>query len=233
MGNYMIKKTILIAFILTMSIGLHTFSQNESDQLVFEQVCSRCHSLDRIRNHKKTTTGWKKTVDWMRRKPDSTISRKEAAAAKRYIVTINPGYAKELFTQKCFRCHQLDNLGESQRTPEQWRRLVQWEAKRASVFIALDEAKDIGDYLAATYGAQTHPLEPEKEALQRLTEDKCLRCHVPETVFKTNNFFAQWLIINKRMQQKSPAWIDDAQVETISQYLSAPQLFEMSRQRSP
>ena len=85
--------------------------------------------------------------------------------------------------------------------------------------IALDEAHEIGEYLAATYARESTET-PKQQALRALTKIKCLRCHVPETVFRSPpRTPKEWTQLNKRMWEKSPSWMSDREVKNITRYL--------------
>ena len=90
---------------------------------------------------------------------------------------------------------------------------------KAINWIRLDQANDIAMYLATTYPAATK-MPAEQKRLEQLTEEKCMRCHIKPTIFKTPLPLQAWIKINRRMQEKSPSFINDQQVQDISQYLT-------------
>ena len=65
------KLIIVICFLLGLSEFV--FAAEEPSAGHFEKLCSQCHSLNRVLSKTKTKQGWKKTIDVMMRKMDSTL----------------------------------------------------------------------------------------------------------------------------------------------------------------
>ncbi len=214
----MAKKFILLFFSASAILFLLGSSRQDSDKKIFEYTCSKCHSLDRALEIEKTTIGWEKTVDWMRHKAKNAFSDKDALAIKIYLRKINNVYPEKLFKWKCSGCHALGKVEELKLSPSQWKRLVLRERSRAIAWIALDEAEDIVGYLSKNNVLIPDQTNPESKR-EELTEKKCLRCHVYETVFKAKRPKDEWQVINKRMQEKSPQWLTDEEVNLIAEFL--------------
>ncbi len=60
----MVIGVILCAFVLSES----AFAAQESSTVLFEQVCGKCHSLERASSRARTKTGWNRTVTRMTEK---------------------------------------------------------------------------------------------------------------------------------------------------------------------
>ncbi len=209
------RKQIVYILLGVLAVTALGSDNTAAEDQTFQRACNQCHSVNRILYTKKTTTGWKKTVDWMQRK--GNFSDKEAKEIKQHLKALFSSYAEELYKTKCSKCHALNVIAARSRTKEQWAALVNQERSRAVSWIALDEARDIANYLTENYAQKNKA--PGFE-IRALTEQKCLRCHLPKTVFKTDLSAREWKSVNNRMQQKSPQWITEQQLQKITQHLS-------------
>ncbi len=200
----------------------NTCAVSESDSLVFKRNCGKCHSLERLSGVEKTSIGWEKTVDWMRKK-QNTFSVSEGEAIKRYLKKTHDYYPKIVFETKCVKCHPLNVILQQKRTPQEWDNLVKRERLKAITWISLDEAHDIAMYLGA-YHSDTETgnngLNKTMAEKKELTEKKCLLCHLYSTAFGVKRTQQEWRLINQRMRYKCPQWISEKQAEEITQYLT-------------
>ncbi|MBI4845054.1 MAG: hypothetical protein HY810_01030 [Candidatus Omnitrophica bacterium] len=142
---------LLIISILCFSVLLTGAKNADKNFPLFENTCGKCHKLERIFVIKKTTTGWNKTVDWMRRKNKNGFSQKDADKIKIHINNTHAYYTEQLFKQKCAECHPLDKITSLRLPAAQWHNLVLREQAKAITWIALDEAQDIADFLAKKF----------------------------------------------------------------------------------
>ncbi len=206
-----ILKTILLLLIIT------PFNGYAKEAPLIEQNCTSCHDASRIYDIEKSSTGWKKTVNWMRKYSKNAFSEKSAEQISQTIIDLHPNFAKKLFHIRCSKCHKLDNTMSLSLSPKQWHNLVLRERSKAITWISLDEAHDIAEHLAKTYPAKTTQKQPT--AMRNMVEKKCIQCHIHKTVFKPIKTLKQWIKVNKRMQQKIPSLISDKNVLEISEYL--------------
>ena len=136
-----------------------------------EKRCSKCHSLDRIVGARKDARGWVATVNRMRALPDSGISETESRNIVAYLASqVTPRVparlevARALVDQRCGRCHSLDRVYQTSKTPDQWRatvtRMVSYAAGSAGA-LQPGEDKQIIDYLSA---AQTPDAVSQRKA---------------------------------------------------------------------
>src|SRR3984885_377963 len=99
-----------------------------------EKRCSKCHTLDRIAGARKDARGWLATVNRMRALPDSGISETDSRMIVLYLAsrTAPRGtlssegleVARALVDQRCGRCHSLDRVYKTAKTPDEWRATV-------------------------------------------------------------------------------------------------------------
>ena len=139
-----------------------TIDVKEAGDLM-QKRCSKCHTLDRVVGAQKDARGWLKTVTRMRRMLDAGISESDAQTIAAYLAFQNQpqGSADEsklqvgraLVDQRCGRCHTLDRVYKTVRTPEQWRetvtRMVGYSAGRTGGFQQGEDSQII-DFLSAT-----------------------------------------------------------------------------------
>ena len=215
-----IKSFVFIITILALISLLpkHVLSDQKQAARMLNQHCASCHSAERMCNIEKTSTGWEKTVNWMRKNASNAFSKNQALAITKNIIYLHPHYAKQLFQIRCAQCHDQQAVENLKLSPRQWDRLVWRQRAKAITWISLDEAKDISAYLAKTYPAKN----PKKktESIRAMVEKKCMQCHIHSTVFKPVKTVEQWVLVNKRMRGKSPALINDKDVLKISEYLT-------------
>ncbi|MBU1044485.1 MAG: hypothetical protein KJ915_08845 [Candidatus Omnitrophica bacterium] len=193
-------------------------ADSNKDMIILKKHCSSCHASERVFNIEKTSTGWTKTVNWMRKHSKNAFSQKKAKQITKAIIALHPNYSRKIFEIRCAQCHDLKSTKKLNLDPQQWNRLVYRERAKAITWISLDEAKDIAAYLAAAYPAKE--TKDTNEPIRALVEEKCLRCHIHATVFNPIKTLDQWIAVNKRMQEKSPELISDKQVLKISEYLN-------------
>jgi ferredoxin-NADP reductase/cytochrome c2 len=128
-----------------------------------EKRCSKCHTLDRVFGASKDARGWLATVNRMRARPDSGISEADSRMIVSYLASqMAPRGAvgaaslevgRALLDQRCSRCHTLDRIFKTARTPEEWNatvtRMVGYAAGAAGAFQPGEDEQIIA-YLSAT-----------------------------------------------------------------------------------
>ena len=207
------------ALALLLGCLLSGAAEPESADQTSRRVCSQCHEANRIYDMKKTSLGWKHTVAWMRRHPGATFSEDEGKIVVQRLIEFHADFPEMLFYSKCGTCHTPDRITNQRGSLRFWQRMVRRERTRDAAWIALDEAEDIALYLARVFPGPE--LSGPQTQARELTEDKCLRCHTYETVFKRRYPADQWRSINSRMQSKCPWWISESELETINTFLTS------------
>src|SRR3984893_9817283 len=123
-----------------------------------ENLCSKCHNLDRIAGTRKDARGWLATVNRMRALPDSGISEADSRIIVSYLASrtadsLGLEVARALVDQRCGRCHSLDRVYKTAETPAEWSatvaRMVSYAAGSAGAFRP-GEDRQIIAYLSAT-----------------------------------------------------------------------------------
>jgi cytochrome c2 len=129
-------------------------------QALFENKCSRCHSIDRPLYALKPLTEWPKIIERMRNKAPGWITEEEAEIITSYLVEnikarrIELSAKRELsdeqalFEVKCSRCHVLDRpLQTEDLSSDNWAETVMRMREKAPDWISMEEAKKIIEYL--------------------------------------------------------------------------------------
>ena len=85
----MIIKAVLLSCVLGLlvfhPVNVLSNGNSESERLLFESKCSRCHGLDKITQTVKTPDQWSLTVNRMREKDMNWISEEEAQTITTYL----------------------------------------------------------------------------------------------------------------------------------------------------
>ncbi len=129
-----------------------------------ERRCSKCHNLDRIIGARKDARGWLATVNrQVRALPDSGISVADSRMIVSYLASqmapresAGSGgmqVARALVDQRCGRCHTLERVYQTAKTPDEWSatvaQMVGFAEGSANAFQP-GEDRQIIAYLAAT-----------------------------------------------------------------------------------
>jgi len=128
-----------------------------------ERRCSKCHNLDRIVGARKDAKGWLATMNRMKALPNSGISEEDSRIIISYLASqMKPKgsvaaasleVARAVVDQRCGRCHSLDRVYKTTKTPEEWKatvdRMVAF-AKGSGNAIQPGEDEQIIAYLSAT-----------------------------------------------------------------------------------
>ena len=107
-----------------------------------EKRCSKCHNLDRIVGSRKDAQGWLATVNRMRAQPDSGISAEDSRIIVSYLASqmapkgpaaaASLEVARAIVDQRCGRCHSLDRVYKTAKTPQEWNATVNRMASYAA-----------------------------------------------------------------------------------------------------
>lgn len=130
------------------------------NQALFENKCSRCHSIDRPLYALEPLEEWPKIIEQMRNKAPEWITDGEAEVITNYLVEnikarrIELSDKKEisdeqaLFELKCSRCHVLDRpIHAKDFSSEDWVNTVMRMREKVPDWISMEEAKKIIEYL--------------------------------------------------------------------------------------
>ena len=130
-----------------------------------------------------------------------------------FFVDADPA-GKEVFEQRCQRCHDLPDPGKP---PEMgWEKRLKLMAKLAK--LSPEQKSDVLGYL------QSHSQSAEKTISladeRRLFEKKCSLCHTLDRIFLEPLTDETRQHIVKRMRGKNQSWISEEESRQILDYLS-------------
>jgi cytochrome c5 len=128
-------------------------------------ACSQCHYLGTIAKIRDGAAGWRMYVDNMVLR-GAQLTPPEIDKVVDYLslnlgpganlppakpVTLPDGSGKNLVETRCELCHDLERVAEVKRSRAQWPTIVANMVARGATATP-EEAKTIGDYLAANFG---------------------------------------------------------------------------------
>ena len=196
------------------------------DRSEFMDQCSKCHSVVRAIQVRKTEVGWRLTVDRMTSRADSPGEEKGVARILRHLLSTRTGDGKDFFRGKCARCHPQKRVSSRRSFPE-WLRQIEQCRKLDPFWLGIDEAEEVMDYvhsrffsprdllacvschLAKKESSEGKKIEKRvryagfaEEAL-RSGVGKCLICHSRKTLYETKSM-EEWRTAVERMKAKYP-----------------------------
>jgi mono/diheme cytochrome c family protein len=128
-------------------------------------ACSQCHQLGTIAKIRDGAAGWRLYVNNMVLR-GAQLTPGEINTVVDYLtlnygpganlppakpVTLPEGAGKNLVETRCALCHDLERVAAAKRDKQAWPVIVANMVSRGGTATA-DEAKSIGDYLAANFG---------------------------------------------------------------------------------
>ena len=187
------KTLFLICAILTASILLldgSCFSKESEKkhkykewQFLYEEKCSKCHTLERVFRDVKTEDEWKACVTEMMQKSPKWITPEESMQIADEIIGIKEDLVVEksqkrkydnstvLFIDRCTRCHSANRILNQNKTREEWRDTVVRMRDNAPELFFRGDIRAIVDLLAERSEVMKDDLAAD------VLVNKCLLCH--------------------------------------------------------
>ena len=157
------QKEELLAYLQSHTRDAVMDASLDEDRILFEEKCSRCHSLDRIfleplqggdlqhivsRMQSKSGTDWLSNEEVERVLAYLTSAPREAIPTAELAGNATP---EQIFAVRCSGCHTLErifsNLGESADTNDFWSHTVSRMRGKAPQWMPESEADQILEYL--------------------------------------------------------------------------------------
>lgn len=157
------QKEEVLAYLLSHTRAAAMNASLDEDRVLFEEKCSRCHSLDRIfleplqgealqhvvsRMQSKSGTDWLSNEEVERVLAYLTSAPREATPAVELAGNATP---EQIFAVRCSGCHSLERifskLGESADTTDFWSHTVSRMRGKAPQWMPESEADQILEYL--------------------------------------------------------------------------------------
>jgi ferredoxin-NADP reductase len=167
-GPYLLRRvTVKDISLQVIDMGATRVDLQASEALM-QKRCSRCHTLERIIGARKDAQGWLVTINRMRALPSSGIPVADAKIILSYLISEDSvdssnaqgelAVGRALVDSHCNRCHDLERIYESAKSPAEWRatvtRMVAY-ARGAEGFFKPGEDERIIRFLAATQNPET------------------------------------------------------------------------------
>ena len=197
-------------------------SQSSGRELL-QQKCFRCHDLKRVFYLRKSQQQWQVTVERMQNKIPKWIGAEDV---KQISVFLTKNYGvdrKVLFKDLCVSCHQRIKKKEllyKKKTKNAWARAIERMRYKYHFLIGVDETEEIYWYCTNPRNNKNLKLEiDEHDKLEGIFENKCGRCHTFGFLTRHKMKETDWQRVLYRMQSKSPALINDQDLEEIRQYI--------------
>ena len=183
-------KFIIITLVAFLAYQL--FCQAEESQkkyeyqhwkFLYEEKCSKCHTLDRVFADLKTEEEWRSCVARMMRKnplwitpEDSEHIIQEIFKVRGDIISQMPQKkrfknARLLFIDRCTKCHQVDRILNQVKTREEWKETVLRMRDNAPELFYHNDVSIIANFLAE----RSHIIKEDVGA--EIIVNKCLNCH--------------------------------------------------------
>ena len=157
--------------------------QYKAPQFLYEEKCSKCHTLERVFVEPKTEIEWRICVTRMMGKSPLWITTEEGAQIVDEIVgvrkdsIVSAPQKKEyddvqiLFIDRCTRCHTINRILKQNKTREEWQETVLRMRENAPELFLDEDIPVLTEYLA-----ERGKMMRDVIAAQIMVE-KCLVCH--------------------------------------------------------
>ena len=200
------KLFFMFVVILTLhSLSLTNYSYAEKAEkkyktwkFLYEEKCSKCHSLDRVFVDTKTKSEWQQCVTEMIKKNPSWISSEEGAhivdeivMSKDEVVTPMPvkkkfANARLLFIDRCTRCHSSHRILSENKNREGWEETVLRMRDNAPELFNDEDLPVIVDLLTE----RSHIMKEDEAAI--IMEKKCIICHEGDRILLEQKSKRDW-----------------------------------------
>ena len=186
MVNFLLLLTVLIASFST-SYGqaqepAEKF-QYKPPKYVYEEKCSKCHTLERVFTDSKTENEWRICITRMMNKNKLWITEEDGAqiideiiGKRKDIIASIPqkkkyADAQLLLIDRCTRCHTLSRILDKNKTSDEWRETIIRMRDNAPELFLDEDIPVIADFLTERGNIIRDDIAAQ------IMEEKCLVCH--------------------------------------------------------
>ncbi|MBM4065049.1 MAG: hypothetical protein FJ266_05325 [Planctomycetes bacterium] len=167
-------------------------------RFLYEEKCSKCHTLERVFAEHKTEEGWRACVARMIQKSPFWITEEmgkqivdEITGRRKDAIIFTPqkktyADAHLLFIDRCTRCHSTTRILRENKTNEEWRETVLRMRDNAPEQFSDDDIPVLIEFLI-----ERGRLLREDIAAQTMVE-KCIVCHEEERIFLERKSRKDW-----------------------------------------
>ncbi len=186
MVNFLLLLTVLIASFSTsygqMPETAEKF-QYKPPGFLYEEKCSKCHTLERVFTEPKTENEWRICITRMMNKNKLWITEEEGAqligeiiGKRKDIIASVPqkkkyADAQVLFIDRCTRCHTVSRILDKNKTRDEWvETIIRMRDNAPELFID-EDIPVIADFLTERGNIMRDDIAAQ------IMEEKCLVCH--------------------------------------------------------
>lgn len=178
---------IIIPFSLTQNVYSQTEKKDGEEKytkwkFLYEEKCSKCHTLERVFANPKTEKEWRLCITRMMRKnplwitaDDSDIIANEIIHTKHTHITPfskrRYNNAKMLFIDRCTKCHSLNRILSKNKSKTEWLETVTRMRDNAPDLFNNKDVVMIVDYLSENSKLM------RDDMAAKIMVNKCLVCH--------------------------------------------------------
>lgn len=167
-------------------------------KFLYEEKCSKCHTLERVFAEPKTEGEWQACVSRMMKKSKFWITKEDAERIVDEIIgkrkdSVSPvlqrkKYAdiKLLFIDRCTRCHTTGRILKKTKTRDEWLETVLRMRDNAPELFLEEDVSLISGFLA-----ERGDILREDTAAQ-VIEEKCLACHEAGRILLERKSKKEW-----------------------------------------
>ena len=182
--------TLLLLSLITLSSTAYGQAQETGEkfqykapQFLYEEKCSKCHTLERIFAEPKTEDEWRICINRMIQKNRLWITEEEGLqigseilGARTDIIASSPqrkkyGDAQLLFVDRCTKCHTVSRIFSKNKTKEEWKETVLRMRDNAPELFLEEDIPIITDYLTERGEIM------RDDIVAQMMVEKCLVCH--------------------------------------------------------
>ena len=201
MVKFSLLLTVLIIFFST-SYG-QTQETTEKFQykppnFLYEEKCSKCHTLERVFAEPKTESEWQICVTRMMKKNKLWITEEDGAqivdeiiGKRKDIIALVPQKKKYadvqlLFIDRCTKCHTTARILDKNKTKEDWVETIIRMRDNAPDLFLDEDIPVIADFLTERGNIIRDDIAAQ------IMEEKCLVCHEPGRILLERKSRKDW-----------------------------------------
>lgn len=220
-----------LIFSVTLASAPTALAASANGQGLFEKRCAACHKLPDP--GQPPAQGWSEQLNLMA--PLARLKKEQKQAVLDYLMSHSQEAAmlasldedRELFEEKCARCHTTARILLSPLEGESLRHVVNRMQSRSGTDWLSDQ--DVEQVLAYLEKVSREARRPDSlngdSTASEIFATRCSECHTLERVFKKVGDDANpsefWSHTVSRMRGKAPQWLSESEADEILRYLQS------------
>ncbi len=172
--------------------------QYKAPQFLYEEKCSKCHTLERVFVEPKTESEWQICVTRMMKKNNLWITEEEGAqivdeivGKRKDIVALVPQKKKYadtqlLFIDRCTKCHTATRILKQDKTKEEWEETILRMRDNAPELFYEEDIPILTGYLVERGNLI------RDDIASQIMEEKCLVCHEAGRILLERKSRSDW-----------------------------------------